>query len=52
MLRKMLKSGGQFHVTGSNGKTTTKNILRDLVTPLFPVAASPSRSSPASSATP
>lgn len=29
-------------VTGSCGKTTTKNILRELFTPLFPVVASPS----------
>ena len=29
-------------ITGSCGKTTTKDILRDLLTPLFPVVASPS----------
>ena len=29
-------------ITGSSGKTTTKNIIRDLLSPLFPVVASPS----------
>jgi UDP-N-acetylmuramoyl-tripeptide--D-alanyl-D-alanine ligase len=29
-------------VTGSSGKTTTKNILRELLAPRFPVVASPS----------
>jgi UDP-N-acetylmuramoyl-tripeptide--D-alanyl-D-alanine ligase len=29
-------------VSGSSGKTTTKNILRELFSPLFPVVASPS----------
>ncbi|MEW6072153.1 MAG: UDP-N-acetylmuramoyl-tripeptide--D-alanyl-D-alanine ligase [Planctomycetota bacterium] len=29
-------------ITGSCGKTTTKNLIRDLLSPLFPVVASPS----------
>jgi UDP-N-acetylmuramoyl-tripeptide--D-alanyl-D-alanine ligase len=35
-------SAGVVGVTGSCGKTTTKNILRELLAPRFPVVASPS----------
>ncbi len=35
-------SASVLGVTGSSGKTTTKNILRALFAPLFPVVASPS----------